>query len=48
MEALNYQVCLSGIAWREVLHGGFNKDIKDQLSFLTLAPINDAKCELLL
>jgi hypothetical protein len=48
MEALNYQVCLSGIAWREALHSGLNEDIKDRLSFSKLTPNDDAKYELLL
>jgi hypothetical protein len=48
MEALNYQVCLSGIAWREALHSGFNEDMKDRLSFSKLTPNDDAECELLL
>jgi hypothetical protein len=33
IEALNYQVCLFGIACREALHSGLNNAIKDQPSF---------------
>jgi hypothetical protein len=48
MEALNYQVCLSGIAWRESLHSGLNEDIKDRPSFSKLITNDDAEYELLL
>jgi hypothetical protein len=48
MEALNYQVYLSRIAWREALHSGFDEDIKDRLSFSKLAPNDDSEHELLL
>ena len=29
MENMIYHVCLSGIAWWQDLHSGFNKEIKD-------------------
>jgi hypothetical protein len=48
MEDLNYQVCLSGIAWREALHSGLNEDIKDRLSFSKLTPNDDTEYESLL
>jgi hypothetical protein len=48
MEDLNYQVCLSGIAWRVALHSSLNKDIKDRLSFSKLTPNDDTEYESLL
>jgi hypothetical protein len=48
MEDMNYQVCLSGIAWRKALHSGRNEDIKDRLSFAKVAPNDVTEFQLLL
>jgi len=48
IEALNYQVCLSGFAWREACLSGINENIKDRLFFSKRAPNDDADYELLL
>ena len=47
MEAVNYQVCVSGIAWWEALHSGLNEEMKDRLSFSNLIPNDDAEYNLL-
>jgi hypothetical protein len=48
MEALNYQVCLSGIAWQQALHRGLNANFNDPPSFSKLIPNDDVEYELLL
>jgi hypothetical protein len=48
MEDLNHHICLSGIAWRQALHSGLNKETNNQISFLKITPNDDAEYKLLL